>query len=302
MKTSRDLEQELEESEVFGIVQKIWQLKYSAKILDGNYDELINHIEAFSKRETIQKLRFFERKLPVKLYEEDVKRLLHNYLASAQSLIDHTRVHYRDLHEKNLKTFNYRSEIETQFSKDPLSLFVKDFRNYLQHFKTPDISISFDIVDVEIKNPTIQIPKKILLEYSGWKALSRKFLESHNGDVDIKEIIQIYQSKVTSFYKWFYTEQSIVFAEEFKIYNSIKEEIKKSQITEFITRIENPDYYITEYLFEFEMMQIFEDDELDIFIDLEKKQKINTILSLLKAKNNLKLKSKLLEIYSQNTA
>ena len=68
---------------------------------------------------------------------KEVNRLFHNFLSSAKTLIEHTRI-FMDTHFKNTSVNKeYTHKIKMEFSQDDLSRFIQDLRNYMLHQGLP---------------------------------------------------------------------------------------------------------------------------------------------------------------------
>lgn len=138
----------------------------------------------------------------------EVVRLFHNFLASAKSLIDHTRVFVEEHYEGTPLMQAYQQKIDADFTNDMLMKFIQDLRNYMLHRALPEGSMSFSIT----RNPdtnaqdmmsTIYIDKKGLLTWSKWTKPSLSFLYAADDKIRISQISAAYGERVLGFTEWF---------------------------------------------------------------------------------------------------
>src|ERR1700749_4998069 len=89
-----------------------------------------------------------------------------------------------------------------------MAKFVKDLRNYFQHYKIPDF---FSTVSYKENEPDFKIklllPTAELLNYSGWKSLAKQFMKDQGESIDLLVLIQDYKNLVEEFYIWFNKRQ-----------------------------------------------------------------------------------------------
>src|SRR5687767_15073153 len=78
---------------------RINQFRFSRKLFQRNYDELIGFIDYFCAPNVAFSFSLVEEKWLWYEGMHEISRLLHNFVAAALSLIDHTRVLYRELYE-----------------------------------------------------------------------------------------------------------------------------------------------------------------------------------------------------------
>src|SRR5687768_14347232 len=103
------------------IARRALQFDFSLSLFRRNYDELrlfLNFLD--HPRNGIMMSEVGSRWLAHEAMLE-VMCLLHNFVAAAKSLVDHTRVVYRDLYESRGAIPRYQDEVDRRFVKDPLS-------------------------------------------------------------------------------------------------------------------------------------------------------------------------------------
>ena len=78
--------------------QELKSLKSSIYVLDSNFSELERHIE------NLKQFKYIGYSKNPNL---ETKRLAHNYLCSAITLIDHTRIYISNIHKENKSLPHY---------------------------------------------------------------------------------------------------------------------------------------------------------------------------------------------------
>jgi hypothetical protein len=140
----------------------------------------------------------------------EVMRLFHNFLASAKSLIDHTRVFVDDYYDGTPLMQAYRQKVQADFATDPLMRFIQDLRNYMLHRGLPGDSMSLSITRIPETNShdmvsTVSIDKEKLLTWSSWTKPSLSFLAAADEEIRISRISTSYGERVVAFSDWFDT-------------------------------------------------------------------------------------------------
>lgn len=220
------LMQGLQKTPEYELVIQLQGFSASIYIFDKNYQDLsrlVNYLAADPKADTLFLLRNRDRLM---LAMRDVIRLIHNFVASAISLIDHTRRLYRKLYEGTGKFDDYQSKVSSEFARDPLSQFVKCLRKYCQHYKAPNIAVttSWNRGD-ERPTRTFNLLKDDLATFDGWSATARRHLNSIDEKVNIFEIAEEYRRKVIGFYRWFQDRQEEIHADELKCFKEKEGEL-----------------------------------------------------------------------------
>lgn len=102
------------------LVVQMQSLGISIHIFNRNYQDLIRFLNAITTEYDEADLDWSENsnRLAIAM---DVLRLLHNYVASAVSLLEHTRNHYKKLYTKTKKFTDYQEKVNNEFAKDPLA-------------------------------------------------------------------------------------------------------------------------------------------------------------------------------------
>jgi hypothetical protein len=255
------------------ILQEISTFNDSLLILNQNFLEIEKHTKNFFHQgKTINP-------------NLETKRVIHNYLASVVSLIDHTRVFVNSLHHEK-EFIEYQQVIDETFIKNPLCNFVKDFRQYIQHYKIPDVSYQTNALSLKSKW-SIRIRTEELESFSGWKKDSKRFLKDNYPKVDLLETLKSYQEIVTKFYEWLTIRQKEIFADEIRQVEVKINEIKEVRIYKLVSEIilnQNP---FLEY-YEKEFISIFSNDNLSDYKTQNSNERIVFMLEKLNVEEVIK--------------
>lgn len=161
---------------------------------------------------------------------KEVVFYLHNYVASALSLVDHSRNVYEGRLNQLIQPFpGYKERIAKEFAHDPLARFVIGLRIYCQHSKSPSIS-------VQTTNPggrlvrKVQLPLSSLLTFSGWSSEAKAYLSTIEGGVDIQQVATIYHDRVIAFHQWVQEQHEKIYAADFQRFREKEREVLLLQL------------------------------------------------------------------------
>jgi len=209
------------------IMRLVRHLGFSLSILIGNYQDLATacliyendvHIWDENNRQELDWLI------------SEITRLLHNYLASVTSLIDHTRVFCRRLGCSKFQE-TYEEKLNEVKSNACLH-FMKQLRNYAHHYHVPFVDARFSFQrgenqEGDIFEQTLHLEKNMLLKWDDWSSKSRQYIDGHEDDLDLKATIDEYQVLIVEFYKWIASTIEQLYNEELNELNQIEERIQK---------------------------------------------------------------------------
>jgi len=229
-KSYGELIEEMKSLKGYKIIQEIELLKGTNYIFTQNYLELINRIDLFEKDFEIW---FVKNRQKLRATNLETLRLLHNYSSSVVTLIDHTRNFRKKIKEKNIEKI-FENEV-SRLSVNDVVIFMKLFRQYLQHYSLPIINASFStkvvgftenqhtldennsenwfnnkkINDEDIESPYIvetkmELDVDKLLEWKRWDSRSKNYLKKYGKSVEIKVFCEEYFKLIEKFYESFY--------------------------------------------------------------------------------------------------
>jgi len=217
---------ELEAMAEYNVLLRIKALDRSRYVYTRNYSELRKLLEFYSDLE--KSLQLWDRKNRDKqdAFHNEVTRLLHNFVASAKSLVDHTRTIYRSLYRSSGQFPEYQKKIDSSFTHNAVAQFVESLRNYCLHYRTPPV---FSEMRYE-KTPPLHVSRikldvDALKEFSEWKRESREYLAQQTSDIDLLDIIDEYHRLVIEFHDWFVKRQKEIHYKDIQKVDSKKKEL-----------------------------------------------------------------------------
>jgi len=158
----------------------------------------------------------------------EFRRLMHNYLSSTYSLIQHTTKCRRELNRPSLNRV-YSLKLKALLTNRCVR-FIRDLRIYCQHIKLPLVAAELTFnprkIGAEKLKQRILIEKKELVKWKEWHRLSKKHIGSHK-DIEPKAISSEYQVLIKDFYKWLYKKVEELYFTELQEFGRIEAELAK---------------------------------------------------------------------------
>lgn len=176
---------------------------FSLNIFHGNLIEISKAIAIFEKPEIGMKIMNQENREIGNQTHREINRLFHNFLASAKTLIEHTRIFIDTYYSKTAIDQAYSAKIRAEYAEDPLCRFIQDLRNYILHKGLPNntMSLAFDVDKQSIKT-TVRLKLDSLLEWQKWNKKSREYLNSQDEDIQLSHLVEEYGNKINHLYEW----------------------------------------------------------------------------------------------------
>ncbi len=136
---------------------------------------------------------------------QDVVRLFHNFVASALTLVEHTRILINQQFVKEEIRVGYQSRVDNVFASDPLSGFVQDLRNYILHRGLPATAMHLRLLG---QNPKRHVDTRVILNLDqmddwDWNGRSKEYISSVPKELPLLDVVESYGNKVRGFHQWF---------------------------------------------------------------------------------------------------
>jgi hypothetical protein len=161
---------------------------------------------------------------------KEVVFYLHNYVAAALSLRDHSRNLYTGRLNSSIQPFpGYKERVEKDFMHDPLAQFVERLRVYCQHYNAPNIEVNITFSGGRSARK-IRLPLSSLLAFNDWGEKAKAYLSTIEGDVDIQQVATIYHEKVMAFHRWVQERHEEIYAEDFQRFREKEREVLLLQL------------------------------------------------------------------------
>jgi hypothetical protein len=179
-------------------------LACSYKVFLGNDAELCGYLHRHTQLPTVLELWSVHNREGFEQFLDEVDRLLHNYIASAGTLRDHTRnVWRKHAPEDQALRDEYTARVERTFSTSHVAQFVLQLRNYTLHRRLPIARGRLSWVKDESFESIVFLERTELMKWDGWSARARSYLESASDDVNLRAVVEHYSSTVVEFNSWF---------------------------------------------------------------------------------------------------
>ena len=195
----------IQESQETDIYRNLKALQASYRVFYGNYIALTKYLEPLQNpRESLQMYNWDERKNLENLIDE-TSRLFHNFIASTESLLDHTD----KVIDKSYSQFRnkYDKKKEEYIKSQSISKFVKDLRQYTIHYTLPlkELEISFSFAeDIDFG---MKINTEYLEKWSGWSKKSKSYFQGLGKSFSVLDLVNGYFVLIQNFYGWLTTQQ-----------------------------------------------------------------------------------------------
>ena len=194
-------------------------LDASFSIYRGNYLELAATWHIYEN--DLQILHIEDRRRLAMLLDE-VERLLHNYLASVRSLVDHTRIFKNRLDNEEFRK-QYHEKLK-EVNKSKCVAFVQNLRNYAHHYEIININATFsqkmgksEEEDV-FHSRHLYIYASDLLRFKKWKPNARKYMADCGESIELKTAIDKYHKLIFHFTRSIFDKISELYPEQYMRY------------------------------------------------------------------------------------
>jgi hypothetical protein len=188
----------------YALLRRIDTLGTSLRVFQRNYAELRKLLAFCADPQSY--LSLWDRKNIEKQHAlwDEVTRLIHNYVASAKTLIEHTRRLYKDLRKGGLTFEDYQEKVTRDFASDPLAKFIEDLRDYCMHYAPPPVFSELKYTRKPARFTTgLKLNVDSLQLFGGWSTPAKKYLSDQGKAVDLLGPVDDYHAKVIAFHKWF---------------------------------------------------------------------------------------------------
>lgn len=187
---------------------EIQLVKWSFKVFQGNFFEIDNMLR--SLEESPEMAYLWEggtHRAELHRAFEEVGRLLHNFVLSAMSLVDHTRRHVnRYTHDEYADLADdYNREIKRRFRNGANHQLIQGLRNYISHRRLPLVGSVLSWTESGQMTRTFYVPLEPLLEWDKWSSLAREKLEELEGRLPIRQFVDAYYTEVADFHNWLWS-------------------------------------------------------------------------------------------------
>jgi hypothetical protein len=138
-------------------------------------------------------------------FEGAVMRALHNYVASASALVEHTRRIMRERSGPIVDEFEQRKRDVIAHPEVP---FIHNLRNYVLHYSLPFIGheVRLQPQPGVLATSEIQLSVQQLATWDGWSALARRFVESQGEVLVLRPVVATHAELTVELNLWLYEQ------------------------------------------------------------------------------------------------
>jgi hypothetical protein len=201
--TLDELQQEMSEHPGQVALARWEGLRRSIGVHDRNAHELLGLLDHIASSPDIAVEMFQNTRPPTARFEIEaqIDQRLHNYVASAKSLIDHSRRHFEKYGGSELQQ-EYEQQRQA-ITRSPLARFIGDLRNYTLHRELPFVGYTVSFGEKLATAATeIQLAPVELLKWDGWTSLSKAFLTDSSEAISLRTVAADHMQLVHDLYTW----------------------------------------------------------------------------------------------------
>jgi hypothetical protein len=214
-----ELYQKIQQSEGMKIYWRMQELQASFSIFSGNLEEMIEFGSLIEQLYSSPKPGVEEKKQAL----HTAHRRLHNFLAGANTLIDHTRVLVNDLYGNTPFFLEYEEEKRKSFVESPIAGFIKGLRNWMVHRGPVPLCVVSKLgIAAEVVISRLMLDVNDMQAWDKWDSRARAFLAGLEKHAPLKELLVQYASIVETFYGWFRIRLNEVHFEAFRALNEMQ--------------------------------------------------------------------------------
>jgi hypothetical protein len=184
------------------------QRSFSLNIFRMNSQELIEITRRVNDPDEGLRLMYLHNREAGDQTHREFARRVHNFVAAALSLVDHTRNFIREHYSEAPVFARYQARIDTELAPDPVVRFVQDLRNFMLHKSLPNSEMYLNFTsnpdpgEGGLMETGIRIRSAPLLEWDRWSPPARRFVEGAGEFVDILNVAEVYTDKIGAFHNW----------------------------------------------------------------------------------------------------
>jgi hypothetical protein len=226
-------------------------LQDSLWIFETSATDLLDEICIFGERSKNPSFWDVSNAIEAEKHTRSVKRYIFHCTSSLMALVDHARKF-----QEETPVNGYLDQRKINFSTPGLHEFLQGLRNYNVHWRITQAHWNVEINFRPYSRKTqFLFSRQELLEWSGWTANARGFINNSKDHIDVYELFSDYRTQAQRFYEWHKGEVFDQFAyrirpylEYKRIYEGIQKKITLNMLISHTPKPANPYQYIERYL------------------------------------------------------
>lgn len=226
MDKAQKLQEEIMLSVGYKAMMQLELLSLNFHVFDANYRQWNGYIASLNNPRIFMQLWDYKSRTESNLVLAEITRLLLNFLGSATSLVAATRNSVPIWYKGTEFAQEYQAMVDRISSTDDAK-FIEGLRNYAQHDRLPFVKEGYDI-NMQDKSIAMHfvLDRDVLLQ-GEWKKKGKEFLLRSGKEIEIRNIIDDYHSKILEFHQWIFTSIQEINSQEIQVTSKKQEELKE---------------------------------------------------------------------------
>ncbi len=200
-------------SDLWNVVGRSWT------VFERNTEELIGLLNRPANNPRLMMQLMSDDDGETATYWAEFDQRLHNEMASAGSLVDHTRRLTKQCETDFPKFVTEYRNLNANVAHMNEAVFLSDLRNYLLHFGVPPVVQTLNISRIDgsqVADHIIHLSAQKLLEWPKWGSGAGQYLESfpdRNGPV-VRTDVVAYAIAMQKLYHWLFEQRQVMSSAE----------------------------------------------------------------------------------------
>ena len=203
-------------------------LRVSYFMFSQNFEALRSVIQSVENPANRPKFVGVDKREQLRAVQMENMRLLHNFLASAITLIHHTRVLVKKIYSEHLFRNEYQGKMDEIFGNSGPAGIISGMRNWMLHRDIVPVKIVIGLFTNQTQSVMLDIEE--LRSYEKWDARAKAFLAGCDSDLRLLAVAQEYHDQVEHLYTWLGERMSQVHAAAFSELAELKRQYQQAHL------------------------------------------------------------------------
>ena len=184
-------------------------IRRSFEVFLLNAHDLIPHLKTFVDNPAVSLSAMAEgNEELLRGYQIQLARLLHNFVSSVKSLIEHTRRIVRRMYEPDRMIRLDYEKRAAAFATKPRSKLVQQLREYVLHYELAPTFGSLQLVPSTSIQANWKLDLGRLLEFKQWDPGVKSYLKTPSLELDLLTLVEEYVAAVIDLHMWLHNAQA----------------------------------------------------------------------------------------------
>jgi hypothetical protein len=199
----KELDERIAATEAARLVRTFAAVRAGHRIFDANSQELGEILVLNASTQFGLVLWNVQNRALLEAFLDEATRRLYNYVASAMSLVDHTRRAIRKVYPQDSRPrAEYEERVRKDFAHLPEIRFVQDLRDVMLHVDVLNVNARLRWDRSSGEKRELILSRERLMSWSGWSPPAHEFLVRNPDDILVEPLIRNYTATVSGFYNW----------------------------------------------------------------------------------------------------